>query len=297
LLLLCLVLGVFAQNQKSVLDDYTVASPSLVIVISDSSPLPTTVSNFVQDSSILGGERDLILTATTGPAGRVLTTSVSGAWNLGTPNGVTGVASIQYDGIDGSANLNTKGLGGVDLTKSGADSFQVTIQTDLTSTYVISVTDMKGATSSLTFDIQGDPGISDIYYGTFKLFTGNADFTNVGAIELQIQGVPNLETSVQLLALASTSSGSGGPVPKAATASPTPAAVGNTWYRFDDDDNEQSPCGEDAQGNTVFLADNNIIYYYFYGLQRPYIYVSKDLNDATLLIPSIFACIFALFAL
>jgi len=291
--LLCLILGAFAQVQKQVLDDYSIESPVLVIVISDPNSLPTTIFNTVTDSSILGGERDLVLEALTGPTGRVFTSGVSQqSWNIATPNGASGTATCQYDGIDGSATLNTQGLGGFDLTTSSSDSFKLTIQTDVATIYTINVYDTSSGTSTFDISVPANPGVENDYYVNFSTFTGNADFTKAGAVEVVCQGFDNVDTLVQIFALAGPGTT---PPPPAATPSSSPAP-GDTWYRFDDDDDGQSPCGEEAAENTVFLADNNIVYYYFYGLQRPYIYVSNP-NNAALLVPSIFACILALLAL
>jgi len=298
LLLLCIVLGVYAQTrtQTSVLDDYTVTSPTLVIVISDSVPLPVTQFNSVQDSSIIGGERDLILTALTGATGRVFNSGVSdGDWNIATPNGASGTAVTQYDGIDSSDSLNPKGLGGVDITKDNSDSFLLTVQTDIATTFVIEITDLVGGVSQQSVNVPGDPGVEVDYFITFSTFTGNADITQVGAIQVTLQGLDNVDAVVDTFALAGPSTTPPPPPATSPSASPIP---GDSWYRFDDDNDVYSPCGEEAGDDTVFLADVNIIYYYFYGFQRPYIYVSNpNNNDATLLIPSIFACIFALFAL
>jgi hypothetical protein len=297
LLLLCLVLGALAQTrvQKSIIDDYLAETPVLVIAITSTTTLPFQIFATTTDSGILGGERDLVLRANTGSSGRVFNSGVSeGQWNVATPNGASGISSTQYDGVDGSDALDVTGLGGVDLTTSSVDSFKLTIQTDIATTYVIDITDMSGGSSTRTIDIPAAPGVANDYYITFSSFTGNADFTKTGSVVLTIQGFDNVDTLVNIFSLAAPDTTP--PPPPGVTPSPSPIP-GDTWYRFDDDDDGKSPCGEEADEQTVFLADYNIIYYYFYGFQRPYIYVSNPNNSATLLIPSIFACILAFFAL
>jgi hypothetical protein len=296
LLLLCFILGALAQTrvQRSILDDYTVESQPLIIVIDGSTVLPSQIFSVAVDANILGGERDLILRAVTGNTGKVFNTGVSqGVWNVATTSDSTGISSTQYDGVDSSDNLNVVGLGGIDFTSSSVDSFKLTIQTDLPTTYVLTVTDMSGGSSTEEINIPA-AGVPSDYYVVFTAFSGNADFTRVGSVSLSIQALNDVDTFVNLFALAGPDSTP--PPPPAVSASPSPIP-GDTWYRFDDDDDGKSPCGEEADENTVFLADNNIIYYYFYGFQRPYIYVSNPNNGAALLIPSIFACILALFAL
>jgi hypothetical protein len=299
LILLCFILGAFAQTtrvQKSIIDDYVVETPVIVIAITSTTVLPFQQFATTLDSNVLGGERDLILRANSGSAGRVFTSGVSeGQWNVATPNGASGVSSTQYDGTDASDNLNPKGLGGIDLTSSSVDSFKLTIQTDISTTYVIDVTDMSGGSSTQSINIPGAPGVINDYFVTFVTFTGNADFTKAGSVTLTIQGFDNVDTLVNIFSLAAPDTTP--PPPPGVSPSPSPIP-GDTWYRFDDDDDGKSPCGEEADEQTVFLADYNIIYYYFYGFQRPYIYVSNpNNNDAALLIPSIFACVIAFFAL
>jgi hypothetical protein len=297
LLLLCIILGVYGQTRVvvSTIDPFSVPSPALVIVISTTTTLPFSIFNVVQDSSILGVERDLVLTAQTGAQGRVFNSDVSnGAWNIATPTGATGTSQLQYDGIDGSSALNPTGLGGVDLTHGGkGDSFKFTLQTSVATTLQIEVTDTNGGVSNLNANIPANPGVSQDYYATFSSFSGNAAFTKAGAVAVTLQALNNVDVIVTTFAIAGPTSAPPPPAAVSPTSSPLPGAQ-NTWYRFDDDDNNEAPCGEEAPQNTVFLADNQLIYYYFYGFQRPYIYVSKDPNDATVIIPSIFACIFAL---
>ena len=299
LLLLCFILGAFAQTtrvQRSIIDDYTAVTDVIVISISSTTVLPFQQFKTTTDAGILGGERDLILRAISGSSGRVFTSGVSeGQWNVATPNGASGTSTTQYDGADNSDNLSPTGLGGVDLTSSSVDSFKLTIETDIDTTYVIDVTDMSGGSSTQSVDIPGNPGVSNDYFILFSAFSGNADFTKAGSVSLTIQGFDNVDTLVNIFSLAGPDTTP--PPPPAVSPSPSPIP-GDTWYRFDDDDDGKSPCGEEADEQTVFLADYNIIYYYFYGFQRPYIYVSNpNNNDAALLIPSIFACAIAFFAL
>jgi len=313
LLLLCLVLGALAQSrtQISVIDDYSAVSAPLVIVITPTTVLPETLASFTLDNGILGGERDLILTAQNGTIGKILSVGVNeDTWSVSSPPQASGIAVCQYDGVDNSTNINVKGLGGVDLTTSSVDSFLLSITSDVTTTYTIDVTDLVGGSSTQDIQIPGDPDVLNDYYVTFVTFHGNADFTNVGSIVITIHAFDNVDTSVDIFALAAPTttpvsvtptpspSNNASPVPPPPPAS-SPSSVpvpGQTWYRFDDDDDGKSPCGDERDDNTVFLADYNAIYYYFYGFQRPNVYVEND-NSASLLISSLFACILAFFAL
>jgi len=66
----------------------------------------------------------------------VLSTSVdNNQWDVSTPNAASGFAVQQYDGIDGSPNLNTKGLNGKDFTFDGSSAIRCSIQTDIDTIY------------------------------------------------------------------------------------------------------------------------------------------------------------------
>merc|ERR1712137_964111 len=269
LIALCvLACAVVGQRQGVlVIDPFTPNTQTIVIEINSAS-LPQAQSVFTQSSGILGGERDLQLTAESGPSGRILTAGVSdGQYVISTPNSASGFSLMQYDGADSDINLNTSGLGGVDLTTGSGDALNTLIQTDISTSYTFTIYS-GSASSSIQIDIP--PSTSpESYELRFSDFTGNADFTNVGAIEILVEAFDNVDTFMTLF-------GTSGPV-GTTPPPPPPQGGGFTWYTFDDDD--------------------NIIYYYFYGNTINYSDFYSS-SDAGMIVPSLcsmLAIVFALF--
>lgn len=262
------VLALTAQAGTTVLlktiDPFTPDTPTIIVTIVESQ-LPITQTAFTQDAGILGGERDLSLTAETGTSNRILTAGVTdGEWDVSTPNGASGIAIMQYDGTDASINLNTRGLGGENFVALGGSGLRATIQTDIDTEYTFTVYDMNGGQSSITIPVPGEVNVLTDYSLPFSSFSGNADFTNVGAIEIDIELFANVDSTISLIGVeGSVNSASATPQPNP-SASSTPA--GSNWYTFDDDDDGISPCGdEEPHRRTYFLSSDRVIYYYFYG--------------------------------
>ena len=266
--LLLAVAFCFAQSEiKLTIDPFTVDTAPVIIVIENPADLPVSAERSVQAGNVLGGERDLLLTVEDGSEGLLLSTGVSnGAWNMGTPNSASGYALLQYDGVDGTSALNRNGLS-VDLTANGASAFRAVIESDVETSYVFRIF-TGNSESTFTQRIPGTQSSAE-YFFNFAEFTGNADFTNVGAIELQVNAFDNVDSYISFF-------GTHGPVVAPSTSpapqpsrSPSPSGVPE-WYTFDDDDNGVSPCSTNEKRRTYFLTESNIIYYYFYGFNDPY---------------------------
>jgi hypothetical protein len=269
--LLLAVAFCYAQSEiKLTIDPFTVDTPPLVIVIENPAALPVSSERSVPGGNILGGERDLLLTVEDGSAGLLLSTGVSnGAWNMGTPNSASGFALLQYDGVDGSSALNRNGLN-IDLTANGATAFRAVIESDVETSYVFRIFS-GNSESTFTQSIPGTPqgAGSQEYFFNFSSFNGNADFSNVGAIELQVNAFDNVDSFISFFGThGPVVSPSGTPQPQPSR-SPSPSGVPE-WYTFDDDDNGVSPCSTNEKRRTYFLTESNIIYYYFYGFNDPY---------------------------
>ena len=176
---------------KTVLDNFDVFQPPVVIELGVAAPPTVSKSQFAQSSNIVGGERDLTLTALNGSAGRVFSASVSeDQFSLATPNGANGEAILQYDGVDGSSTLSTNpGLGGIDLTFGSALGFQITATSDLDTSYTILVASTGGAQASVKATVTGSEGTVFLNYQIpFSQFTG-VDFTKVVAIQITIDAL------------------------------------------------------------------------------------------------------------
>jgi len=260
LVVFALVCSVFAQRvDKVVLDTYETSTPPLIILL-DETALPQTATASTSDASIIGGERDLILTAEDGPNNSILTSGVSGGqWSVAAPHSSSGFSIMQYDGIDGSPNLNKAGLT-ADLSTNGADSLHLILQADQDTEYTVTLYS-GSSTSSATVDVPGDQTSHD-YYILFTQFQGSANLNSVGAIEVRVEMFVDVDAFISLFATAGPTAA---PPPPGVSPTPTPE-VGTFWYTFDDDDEGRSPCGDEPDRKTFFLADDNVIYYYFYGL-------------------------------
>jgi len=210
----CLVSCVLSQQQqtKFFIDQFNSITSPLVIIINTTTVFPQSLSASTVDSTIVGGERDLILTVLSGPAGRILSTSVDNQqWDVSTPNAANGFAVQQYDGIDGSPNLNKKGLNGFNFLQNGGNQIQCSISTDITTIYSFAFTDMVGGANTQNLSITGGTGLNDFFL-PFSQFKG-VDLTNTGSLEITINAFDNVDTFVDFFSV----------VGPAISSSPTPS--------------------------------------------------------------------------
>ncbi|MCK6553091.1 DUF4215 domain-containing protein [Candidatus Binatia bacterium] len=192
---------------------------------------------------LLGGERDVHLSITTGSgtlradAGM----SRSGAFSHAAAGQVRGITQITYDGDDGDPHtLDAAGLDGVDLTVGGSHSSIVVGLpfADLGAAVTLAVWSDATHCSQRTLPapastVPADNRRLQFRYGEFGLgpgCVGPANFTNVGAIRLTIDGtaVGATDLSVEQIQTVPeptpTLTPSGQPT-GTPTRTPTPAAV------------------------------------------------------------------------
>ena len=181
-----------AYRPISTLDDFS-GSQLLIGVISDSSEFPITVEGFYQSTTVLGGERDLELVVTSGPSGAVFTAGVNND-DLANSSPYMGNAFTVYqlDGNDASADVNENGLQSFDLTFAGsASAFRLVGFSDLASSIDFFIYTGSGR---LSYRLDIAAGIADTeYIVEYSRFTGNGDFSDVGAIELQFDGSKQID--------------------------------------------------------------------------------------------------------
>jgi len=170
------------------IDDFSVGTPTLVVVIPANPSFPIINTAFTTDATIIGGERDLELYVAEGAANGVLTSGVaSGQFTCATPNGAAGYSLLQYDGRDGSINLNPTGLGGVDLTSGGlAYAFRAGIEADLRTNVTITVYSYETSSCKGQIAVSGNNAVNE-YFLNFSSFSGSCDFSNVGAIQVDVE--------------------------------------------------------------------------------------------------------------
>ena len=243
------------REDKFIIDPFNPDTPLLLITINSATVFPASVSSVTTSSTILGGERDLELVCTSSPPQRTIDTSVSdGQWIVATPNGGVGFAVMQYDGVDGSADLDVTGLGGINFTERGGEAFRVNVQTDIDTIYTFSVTDMSGNSGEAEIEVLEGNVLTNVFL-EFSDFDGNVDFSRIGSVQIQIEAFDSVDCFMDLL----------GVVGPPQLASPSPRPEVDDWYTFDDDDNGVSPCTTNQKRRTYFLSDDQLIYYYFYG--------------------------------
>lgn len=192
-----LVMGLVGAASASALtiDDFDAGS--LVFV-------PASSTSEVQvPGAMLGGERDETVT-NTGASGGIGAGAAGGDYSYGAIN-ASGSALLTWDGPDASSALDPTGLGGIDLTEGGIrDGFSIEIlSNDLVAPLVLTVystaTDFSQITVSTPGGIPSGPSTAlGIAFSDLIPTGAGADFTNVGALTLEIDGSsqPQLDLTI-----------------------------------------------------------------------------------------------------
>jgi hypothetical protein len=185
-----------AQAYKDVLviDDFTVASNSYAIIVL-TTPAPVTQSVFDSGNGILGTERDVVLTVTSGnPSTIFVAACATDGFRYSNPNHGTSVLNLQYDGNDASDTLGN-GLS-VDLTKKEAQGFRINMISDLATTIEITVVDSSDNSASIQIAVPGSLFSASVF-ADFIDFDNNIDFSSVTAIQLTCQGGDGFDAAIQ----------------------------------------------------------------------------------------------------
>jgi uncharacterized repeat protein (TIGR01451 family) len=189
----------------TIIDNFSAANPSVTAAFP---PVGNISFAFAASASSLGGERDLLaeLTAATGAGDQVVLTGTAGALTWDASLLAQGRYVDVWDGADGDGNaIAFTGLGGVDLTAGGANSFRMLIGTDHTGASArLRVYTDATHWSEQTVAIPNNPSNELIYkisnFTTGGGAAGPATFSNVGAIELQVDtSVDGTDGQVTLL--------------------------------------------------------------------------------------------------
>ena len=193
LLTITAILGGLANLRAApiLVDDFGIDQ---TILLGSGGANPKTVSNGIATPGALGGNRTVSVTRTAGNS--LAYAEIMGGSALMTSGNNNVRALFTWDG-DTNPLLNTTGLGGIDLTSGGSNIyFTLAMRSDLANAPVtITVYTNSGLASSFTLLTPG-LGIdqpfttSVISMASFTALSGftAADFTNVGAITLQIDG-------------------------------------------------------------------------------------------------------------
>lgn len=158
----------------------------------------------VEGADILGGYRDVYVEKTKlsndDTFAGVTAATFNGSLSYNENSEQAGVGVIRWDGISTGGDVNTSGLGGLDLTAFGSALNVLVLDADDSSPLTFTVWSGIGYTSSsLTiYSLEG----AGSYTFSFSDFIG-ADFTNVGALELQINNGTgaNLDTRIDMVSV------------------------------------------------------------------------------------------------
>ncbi|RIK75620.1 MAG: hypothetical protein DCC67_15055 [Planctomycetota bacterium] len=178
-------------------------------------PLPASESSTLDDSNVMGGERDLFVELTDGTDVWSSVSLISGGGFLRLASGsmVQGNAKVVWDGQDGSATaINPTGLGGLDFTRHGGNSM-TGVMLSVGADHPESVVKLKvytdaGRWTEFTAIVPQTPGGAPTKVLVFNFADaptasagGGADFSNVGAVELNFVGVTAVDGQVSLVGL------------------------------------------------------------------------------------------------
>lgn len=162
-----------------------------------------TDDNQVGGAGILGSERDLEVTRT----GGFLVTMGTSAGRLvyGQVGGGVGFGHLVWDGTDSDAALDPSGLGGVDFTDGGASSMLAIelLLDDVPIDLVLAAHTDAANSSTATVSLPGGvppaaPFTLLVDFADFGVLSGSGvDFSNVGALELLIDGTALSSVNVQ----------------------------------------------------------------------------------------------------
>ncbi|WP_417749945.1 SdrD B-like domain-containing protein [Rosistilla oblonga] len=185
----------------TLVDNFLAGSQSL-----EATSATPTDESFFSDPSILGGERDLLLTYTAGLRVNLDTDPVAGTILYSSPSNALGGFEIVYDGVDGSSAIDMTGLGGANLDDSGrAEFLQMMLGADVSGVPItVTVFDDAANFSTISTTVPQTPlgAASDELLLRLSDFvpTGNgADFSSVGAIRVSITGSAAFDSEVAVI--------------------------------------------------------------------------------------------------
>ncbi len=196
--------AVLPVHASIMIDDFSVDQGPLVRTMPGD--VGTPIASTVLDGGILGGERDIRVDLISGPSGNRISVVVD-SYNHSQDGGIRGTSQATWDGIDGDGlTVNPIGLGGIDLTEGGTqDALELLLESaDLNASLIFEVFTNAGNSSKYTLFLPGGASNTQhvIPYTSFLPNLGaGADFTNVGAITMKIDGstVASLDVIITLI--------------------------------------------------------------------------------------------------
>lgn len=176
-----LALSFGGAHALPVIDDFSVDQ----IKVEDFTTTGAVWAGQVAGADILGGYRDVYVNKDLLDNDEALNVSAltsNGSFSYNENGQQAGIGVVRWDGMDTGGAINPTGLGGLDLTMFGTALNVLVLAADDLSPLTFTVYSGAGNVSSVTKTSQIGAGS---YSFSFSEFIG-ADFTNVGALELQI---------------------------------------------------------------------------------------------------------------
>lgn len=197
------VLGAAPAQAASITLDSFDEAHQVILFPSFAPPFLNDPTEIVSGSSILGGEREVILERTSG------TNSIDSSGGLvnddlifNSPSGTSGQVTLIYDGADGDLNnIDFGGLQSTDLTGGGTNDgwfFTTTQVVSLNGGVDLTVyTDQNNFSTGRIDIFSGAPSAFSLLFDDFTVGGGTgADFSNVGAIVLELGGEAAFDVAI-----------------------------------------------------------------------------------------------------
>jgi len=200
-----LAVGGYAAYGSVLIDDFfTTGQPLLQRTAPGDIGIP--IASTIVGPGILGGERDVRVDLISGANGTRISVVIA-TYDHSQDVTVKGTSMVAWDGIDGNGLVvNPIGLGGVDLTEGGLqDALEVRIvaaEPNAKLVYEVFTNAGNSSKYTLSLPVGAVNEVRVIPYSSFAINLGaGANFTNVGAITMMIDGsaVPSLDVILDTL--------------------------------------------------------------------------------------------------
>jgi len=199
-----------AANASLIIDDFTtplgVTTPVSGTVLSGGGAVSIvgigSATNLSAGPGILGGDRELLLSNGGGSGNVVSANANDGSFQHNNGSG-TGSSLLRWDGADGDTDGLDFGLGGLSLSPAGSIHISV-LSADLGGSSIF-LTLYTSSTLFSTASVLLDPGPSEHYLSLASIASnhtgsgGGVNLANVNAIELLINGVGQMDVSVDII--------------------------------------------------------------------------------------------------
>lgn len=194
------VIGFSSAHAAPVLiDDFQ--TPSATNVEQQTNTQGSSTAQTEATSGVIGGWRDTLVGITSADTGSVDEKTVNAATDNGTfsvdtptpDDGYTARSVLTWDGSNevGSdiGNVDTTGLGGIDLTGGGTnDRFLLNVAfSDSEVPFRLTVWEPEGSATGTILDTRSEGQNFELLFSDFE----GVDFTSVGAIQLAFYDIPN----------------------------------------------------------------------------------------------------------